>query len=113
MNDIKIVQLSTGHHLIAKVSEIRTEKDEPICFLLAVPMTLSYGPETSEENVSIKYAKWSPFSSSLEFRIGFDQVITISDPIQSILEKYVELVNPYYPIISTEQSTTETTEETE
>lgn len=113
MNDIKIVQLKTGHHLIAKVAELRTEEEEPLCFLLAVPMILSYGPETSEENISIKYAKWSPFSSSLEFRIPFDHVITISDPIPSILEKYVELVNPYYPIISTEQPTTETTEETE
>ena len=55
-----------------------------------------------------------PFSSTPAFRIPFDHVITIGDPKQSILKKYVEVVKPYYPIDGgAEPSQIENQEETE
>ena len=55
--------------------------------------------------VKIIFQQWSPFSKSLQFRVPFDYVITIGDPKDQILEKYIEVVKPYYPIINDAEPT--------
>ncbi len=102
MEAIKIVQLKDGSHIICKITELTSDDGKPLCFLIEVPMILSYANEGSEDDVKIKYSQWSPFSKSLEFRIPFDQVITIGEPKTAVLEKYVEIVQPFYPILDSE-----------
>jgi hypothetical protein len=99
MDDVKIVLLKSNHHLISKINELRTDDEKPVCFLLEVPLLVSYGPaDAPDEELKISLSRWMPFSKSPSFRIPFDQVVTIGDPKDAILEKYIELVKPYYPI---------------
>jgi hypothetical protein len=103
MEDIKIVLLKSRQHVITKLSELRTEEDEPLCFLFEVPFVITYQMDYSEENkndVKISFSQMMPFSNTLEFRIPFEYVITIGSPKPDIVEKYIEVLKPYYPIIN-------------
>jgi hypothetical protein len=115
MEDIKIVMLKNRQHVICKLSELRTETDEPLCFLFEVPFVVSYSvpsENAEEKDIQIKFAQWSPFSKSLQFRVPFEQVVSIGEPKDGILQKYIELLKPYYPIVNDAEPTTEI-EETE
>ncbi len=99
MEAIKIVHLKDGSHIICKITELTTDDNKPLCFLIEVPMILSYVNGETEEDLKVKYTQWSPFSKSLEFRIPFDQVVTVGEAKTAVLEKYVEIVQPFYPIL--------------
>ena len=98
MEDIKIILLKTGQHVIARITELRDENDNAFCFLLEVPLIVDFSPQSTPENLQISFSQLMPFSSTPAFRIPFDHVITIGDPKQGILEKYVDIVKPLYPI---------------
>ena len=44
---------------------------------------------------------WSPFSKSVEFRIPFDYVVSIGEPKDDILEKYMEIAGPLFERLET------------
>ena len=104
MENIKIVMLKNKQHIICKLTELMVEEtDEPLCFLFEVPMVISYTypQDTVDDNaVTIIFQQWSPFSKSLQFRVPFDYVISIGEPKDQILEKYIETVEPYYSVIN-------------
>jgi hypothetical protein len=102
MEDIKIVLLKSRQQIICKISELLNEEtQEPLCFLVEVPLAIYYNNSEKENSpdVTIMFQQWMPFSSSLQFRIPFDYVVTIGEPKEQILEKYIETIKPYYPII--------------
>jgi hypothetical protein len=69
-------------------------------------MVISYTfpKDTPDENeVRIIFQQWSPFSKSLQFRIPFDYVVSIGEPKDQILEKYIETVQPYYSVIDNQE----------
>ena len=107
MEDIKIVMLKNKQHIICKLTELMVEETEdPLCFLIEVPMVISYTypKDVPDENdVRIIFQQWSPFSKSLQFRIPFDYVVSIGEPKDQILEKYIETVQPYYSIIDNQE----------
>ena len=72
-------------------------------FLFQMPMTLTLIPGETQEDTQINYFPWSPFSGSREFRIGFDKIIGIGDPLPNVYEKYVELTQPVYPVLNPEE----------
>lgn len=115
MEDIKIVMLKNKQHIISKLTELTVEEtDEPLCFLFEIPMVISYThPKDANDDSEVKiiFQQWSPFSKSLQFRVPFDYVITIGDPKDQILEKYIEVVKPYYPIINDAEPTMPVNEE--
>jgi hypothetical protein len=114
MEDIKIVLLKTRQQVITKLSELRDENDNPFCFLMEVPLIVDISPQSTPEDLKIAFSQLMPFSSTPAFRIPFDHVITIGDPKQGVLEKYIEIVKPYYPIDGgAEPNTIESKEETE
>lgn len=98
MEDIKVLLLQYDQQVIAKVSEIRTDNDEPYCFLLEVPMVLNFAPESTPEEPKVSMAPLVPFSKNWAFRMPFNHVVTMGIPTDNILKKYVEVVKPYYPI---------------
>lgn len=100
---VNIVHLVSGEQLISKVTELRDENGEPFCFLLTMPMLLTLIPGETEADTKINYLPWSPFSSSPEFRVGFDKIVSIGDPTGYIFETYIELNQPKYPILSQEE----------
>lgn len=95
--NITLLYLKNGQHIIAALTELTTKEGDPYCFMLEVPMTVSFGAEP----LQIKLSPWSPFSKSLAFRIPFDFVVTLSEPKDEIKQKYLELVVPGYPINET------------
>jgi len=107
MEDIKIVMLKNKQHIICKLIELTVEETEdPLCFLLEVPLVISYTypKDTIDDNeVKIIFQQWSPFSKSLQFRIPFDYVVSIGEPKDQILEKYIETIQPYYSVVDNQE----------
>ncbi len=114
MEDIKIVLLKSRQQIICKISELLNEEtQEPLCFLVEVPLAIYYNnlEKENSSDVTIMFQQWMPFSSSLQFRIPFDYVVTLGEPKEQILEKYIETIKPYYPIINNAKSNKLTEEE--
>ena len=103
MSSINIIHLVSGEQVIAKVSELRDNEGEPFCFLLSMPMVLDLVPGEKEPQREINFFPWSPFSSSREFRIGFEKIISIGDPLPNVFKTFVELTQPVYPVLSPEE----------
>ena len=103
MSSINVVHLVTGEQVITKLTELRDKDGEPFCFLFQMPMVLTLVPGQTEEETSINYFPWSPFSSSREFRVGFDKIISIAEPTANVAESYIEINQPLYPILSPEE----------
>jgi hypothetical protein len=96
MEDIKIVMLKNGHHIITKINELFVEgKEEPFCFLFTAPLVITY-KSTDNQELELSFTLWSPFSKSVEFRIPFDHVVSMGEPKDDILEKYMEIAGPLF-----------------
>jgi hypothetical protein len=99
MEFVKLVLLKNGKLLITKIEELRDEQDNPLCFILEVPLVVNIIPnENTPDNPKISFGSFVPFSKTFAYRIAFNEVLTIGDPVDSIMEKYVEIVKPYYPV---------------
>jgi len=103
MGSINIVHLVSGEQVITKLSELRDTDGEPFCFLFQMPMVLNLVPGKTDDQTSINYFPWSPFSSSKEFRVGFEKIISIAEPTANVAESYIEINQPLYPILSPEE----------
>ena len=103
MISINIVHLVSGEQIISKLTEMRDNQGEPFCFLLQAPMKLSLVPGETENDTQINYFPWSPFSGTREFRIGFEKIVSIGEPLPHVLDSYVEIVQPVYPLLSPEE----------
>lgn len=103
MTSINIVHLVSGEQVIAKLTELRDKDGEPFCFLLQMPMVLTLVPSETEGETSINYFPWSPFSGTREFRISFEKIISIGEPLPNVLRSYIEINQPIYPILSPEE----------
>lgn len=99
MDYIRLVLLKNGKLLITKIQEIKDDEDKPLCFLLEIPFVVNVttNPETPD-NPKISFGSFVPFSKTTAYRIAFNEVLTIGEPVDSILQKYIEIVKPYYPI---------------
>ena len=97
---IRIVHLATGEQVVTKIQEVK-DGDEVQCFNFVMPMTLSMKipKEDSGEKPLVSLYPFSPFSVETEWRIGFDQVVAIGRCSPIILNKYVDTVQPLYPIL--------------
>jgi len=92
--EIKIVMFKNGHHIISKINELYVEgREDPICFLLTAPLIITY-KSPNEGELELSFTLWSPFSKSVEFRIPFDHVLSVGEPKEDILEKYLEIAAP-------------------
>lgn len=102
MEDVKVVMCRNGHHIISKINELYPAQgdSEPICFLLTAPLVITY-KTTDDSELELSFTLWSPFSKSVEFRIPFDYVVSIGDPKDDILEKYMEIAGPLFERLET------------
>jgi hypothetical protein len=103
MEDVKILMLKNNQHVITKLSEIISEDDKPLCFLFTAPLIISYQPPTEDGEIKISFTLWSPFSKSIQYRIPFDNVITIGDPKDDVLGKYIEIAGPVIDLLDKEE----------
>jgi len=103
MTSINVIHLVSGEQVISKLTELRDKDGEPFCFLLQMPMTLTLIPSETEGETQINYFPWSPFSGTREFRIGFEKIISIGEPLPNVLDTYIDLNQPVYPILTPEE----------
>lgn len=103
MTSINIVHLVSGEQVITKLIELRDKDGEPFCFLFQMPMVLTLIPGETESDSQINYFPWSPFSGSREFRVGFEKIVSIGDPLPNVVDSYIEINQPLYPILTPEE----------
>ena len=114
MESIKIVLLKNDLQVIARVSELQSDDNTPYCFLFEVPFVISFDEGSTPEDPKIVFTALMPFTKNFAYRMPFEQVMTMGDPTDPILQRYVEIVKPYYPIDGGEEpNEIETQEETE
>lgn len=98
MNSIRIALLQNDLQVIAKVSELQTDDNTPYCFLFEVPFVVSFDDGSTPEDPKIVFTALMPFTKNFAYRLPFEQVITMGEPTDPILKRYIEIVKPYYPI---------------
>jgi hypothetical protein len=88
----KILVFKTGERVIAGAGERKdNETGRGVCLVIKCPYILTLGSRNEEnDDFTVNFSKWNPFSSSLEFNIPYDAVVTVSDPEQGILDVYLE-----------------------
>lgn len=96
---INILHLSTGEQLIAKLDELKDSENNPLCFVVTMPMSMTVVPTEDPEKPSMNFFAWSPFASTREFRIGFDNIIAVAEPTWHVFDTYVGLVQPLHPVL--------------
>ena len=92
-NVIKLIVLTSKQILVSEIEEVGAEVGEPDCKLIN-PVIL----KTTEEKITVEEGKvllqpWlQAFTEDTTFMISSDKIITLSEPIANILEKYEALV---------------------
>lgn len=76
---VKIISLKTGQFLISEIEE-RTDED-PDCMLINPKRILGFAPEWKLEN-------FIPFSYQKQIPIRSSDILTIVDPMDSLLQLY-------------------------
>ena len=93
MRQIKIIVLMNNKVLVSEIEEVGAEGGEPDCKLIN-PVTLT----TTEDKITVEegkiaLTKWlQNFTSTNEFMISSDKILTIADPTADILEKSEDLI---------------------
>jgi hypothetical protein len=100
---IKVLKLKSGEDLVAEVSEIQ-HKDTGVrqAFVLnkayAIVIEKMIVPGTEERNQQytgrILLEKWQPLTHDEEIAINPDWVVSIVEPIMSVLEAYGQTLKP-------------------
>jgi hypothetical protein len=103
---IKLVILKTGEQIVADVKELVTSPDESESTLCAYLLNNAHKIEykkpiflTEQENpeidgeVQITLSPWILLSNESMIPVRADCVLTIVDPIKSVVELYVERTN--------------------
>lgn len=83
---IKCLLLKTDSVLIAEIIEVGSELGEPDCKLI--------NPYVLKKSISQEYYLewWLDFMSGNELMMHSDSILTIVDPKEEILKKYLDLV---------------------
>jgi hypothetical protein len=90
-----IVILKTGEKLITVLQEVfegQGEDKKGICLVMNHPyeLTLINVPNTEnpEQDLQVKYSKWCPYSTDVQFRIPYDGVLAIGQPDPGLSSVY-------------------------
>ena len=87
-----MIVLTNGQNLISQIEEVTTELGEPDCKLVN-PFIIT----TSEEKITMQegVAVLSPWLLNITrddiFMISSDKILTLADPMPTLLEKYLDL----------------------
>ena len=90
---VKLIALVNNKILLSEIEEVGAEVGEPDCKLIN-PVTLT----TTEDKITVEegkviLTKWlQSFTSTNEFMMSSDKILTIADPNSGILEKYEDLI---------------------
>ena len=83
MSDVKILRLSTGEDIIAKVSNVDNEKTKLNKAFVIIPHQQGPG-----KPVQLMMTLYSPYSKSDDVEIKSQSIISMVDPKEEILKSY-------------------------
>jgi hypothetical protein len=88
----KVLVMKTGERVIAGASEMTDNNTgKGICLVLKCPYILTLNPkQDNEDEYSVNFSKWNPFTPDNTFNVPYDAVISVSDVEQGILDVYME-----------------------
>ena len=96
MDAVKVVTFDDGSNIITRISEMRNDQGESLCFLITTPFLLdSMAGEDGQMNVS--FGPYNIFTQDTEIRIPFSAVRSITNPKTFIYDKYLEVISAYDP----------------
>lgn len=107
---VKIVSLKSGEYVVTELQEAVDDQQRRQAFVFDKPFCVKIEPiEGSElefdiddpvarQNIKGQYkiilSRWNPFTPDERIAVNPDWVISISDPMMSIVESYVKMTKP-------------------
>jgi hypothetical protein len=107
---VKIVSLKSGEYVVTELQEAVDDNNRRQAFVFTNPFVVKIEPlEGSElefdiddaaarQNLKGQYkiilSRWNPFTPDSQIAINPDWVVSISDPMMSIVESYVKMTKP-------------------
>lgn len=95
---IAIVVLQTGERVITDLQEVREDNKEdgkPICLMFVRPYILNVegtDDATVNQEVQVRFSKWLPYSSDVQFKIPFSSVMAVGTADQGLGQAYMQTV---------------------
>ena len=89
---IQLLLMKSGEEVIADVYETRSETSDDVGFILRDPqiVRIMKNMENPEEGPNVTFENWAPLSSEKRFLVKEHSFITITTPLQPLIEHYVE-----------------------
>ena len=87
-----MIVLTNGQNLISQIEEVTTELGEPDCKLVN-PFIITTSEEkiTMQEGVAVLRPWLLNITRDDNFMISSDKILTLADPMPTLLEKYLDL----------------------
>ena len=93
MSQVKIIVLMNNKVLVSEIEEVGAEVGEPDCKLINPVILTTTEDKITVEEGKVILTKWlQSFTSTNEFMMSSDKILTIADPNSGILEKYEDLI---------------------
>jgi len=88
-----LIVLTNGQNLISRIEEVTTELGEPDCKLVN-PFIITTSEEkiTMQEGVAVLRPWLLNITRDDIFMISSDKILTLADPMPTLLEKYLDLI---------------------
>ena len=87
-HNIRVVNLTTGEHVLCMFGEVRGEEDKVIGYRMLYPYNLTLGTENDDGTIPIAYTRWCPFSPVEEHRLGGEHIISVVYPDNGIVDNF-------------------------
>ena len=82
--------------LVSEIEEVGAEVGEPDCKLINPVILTTTEDKITVEEGKVILTKWlQSFTSTNEFMMSSDKILTIADPNSGILEKYGDLIKKF------------------
>ena len=93
---IKIALLKSGEQVVSDIKELMSE-EKPVGYLFKDPETLtinnSFLVSDSDTSVEISLSQWILMSTDRELVVPRDWVVTLAEPIDSVLKMYKDKID--------------------
>jgi hypothetical protein len=107
---VKIVSLKSGEYVVTELQEAVDDNNRRQAFVFTNPFVVKIEPldgselefdiddATARQNLKGQYkillSRWNPFTPDTPIAVNPDWVVSISDPMMSIVESYVKMTKP-------------------
>ena len=103
-----IVVLKTGEKLITVLQEAfdgEGENQKGICLVMNHPYELSLveNKKKQDQDLQVKFGRWCPYATDVQFRIPYDGVLAIGSPDAGLAEAYKTKIEQYNQAIKSEE----------